>query len=309
MLKLGLLDFGFFDAPRLHSYEVLDNLFEVAPKADELGFSRYWLAEHYEHGVGWRNPDHLVGLLCGSTEQIKVGPAGVLLLLHSPLAVVQRYKQLAYLFDGRIDLGLARGVSEQHVAKALWQQDEVDFSRDRYAQMMQELFHFFRGTFPEDHPSKSITVPPHTHVEPEVWTLGTGRGSIPFALEYNTAFSLSLFHKTANANGGGRPEYLHELQDRYREQFGVEARCNICIGGLCAPSYEEAQRRLKLHVQAHASIEQNVVGTPESCREQLLELQDKYRVDEIIFCDLNVRLEHRLEGLQMLAETMQMVVV
>lgn len=309
MLKLGLLDFGFFDQKNVNSHDVLESLVDLVPLAEELGYSRYWLAEHYENGVAWRNPNLLVSILCGLTDRIKIGPAGILLHLHSPLKVAQDYKLLEYLFNGRVDLGLARGVTEPHISKALLNTEELNISRESYAKAVDDVYHFFKGTFPKDHPHASIHLPPSGYFQPQTWILGSGKGSFPFAIKHQAAFCLSIFHRIANKNGGGKSEYMIEFQERYAEAHGLAPQTNICVGGVCASSYEKAKKITDLHQANNSAVETGIIGTPEDCYEQLCALQDKYQVDEIIFLDLSLRPEDRIESLTLLSEATKITVV
>ena len=46
----------------------------LARAADELGYERYWLAEHHNMpAVAATNPPVLIGLVAGATERIRVG--------------------------------------------------------------------------------------------------------------------------------------------------------------------------------------------------------------------------------------------
>src|SRR3954454_12863532 len=81
----------------------------LARLADELGYHRYWVAEH--HGgamLAGPSPEALIGPIASATERIRVGSGGVMLPHYSPLKVAETFSLLAGLFPGRIDLGLGR---------------------------------------------------------------------------------------------------------------------------------------------------------------------------------------------------------
>src|ERR1700724_1773653 len=87
----------------------LRNSIDLAKHADELGYSRYWLAEHHNlSSVASPSPDIMIGQIAAVTENIRVGSGGVMLPNHAPLVVAERFKMLEALFPGRIDLGLGR---------------------------------------------------------------------------------------------------------------------------------------------------------------------------------------------------------
>ena len=81
----------------------------LARRADELGFKRFWVAEHHNiPSVASTAPETLIAHLAALTERIHVGSGGVMLPNHSPLAVAERFGMLEALHPGRIDLGLGR---------------------------------------------------------------------------------------------------------------------------------------------------------------------------------------------------------
>ena len=81
----------------------------LARLADELGFRRYWLAEHHNTPmVAATNPPVLVAMVAGATERIRVGSGGVMLPNHAPLVVAEQFALLEAAHPGRIDLGIGR---------------------------------------------------------------------------------------------------------------------------------------------------------------------------------------------------------
>src|SRR5213079_254169 len=81
----------------------------LARTADELGYRRYWLAEHHNMpAVAATNPPVLVGLVASATSRIRVGSGGVMLPNHAPLVVAEQFALLEAAHPGRIDLGLGR---------------------------------------------------------------------------------------------------------------------------------------------------------------------------------------------------------
>ena len=81
----------------------------LARTADELGYHRYWLAEHHNMpAVAATNPPVLIGLVAGATSRLRVGSGGVMLPNHAPLVVAEQFALLEAAYPGRIDLGLGR---------------------------------------------------------------------------------------------------------------------------------------------------------------------------------------------------------
>lgn len=93
----------------------------TAQKADDLGFTRYWLAEHHNmEGVASNATSVLIGFVAAHTHKIRIGSGGVMLPNHSPLAISEQFGTLAQMYPKRIDLGLGRapgtdGLTAQHM--------------------------------------------------------------------------------------------------------------------------------------------------------------------------------------------------
>ncbi len=81
----------------------------LAQVADELGYERYWLAEHHNMpAVAATNPPLLIAMVAGATRRIRVGSGGVMLPNHAPLVIAEQFALLEAAFPGRIDLGIGR---------------------------------------------------------------------------------------------------------------------------------------------------------------------------------------------------------
>ncbi len=90
-MNIGVFEFG-ESGDNSNDVAVLENTIEYARTLDILGFNRFWLGEHHENGLAWRSPEILMSVIAGYTEKIKVGAAGILLSLNSPLRIAQNFK-------------------------------------------------------------------------------------------------------------------------------------------------------------------------------------------------------------------------
>src|SRR5262245_44367280 len=129
-LRISLLD-SCSIAPGSTAAHALCDMTEVAVRADQLGFHRFWLAEHHSSTIGHASPELLVPVVAGMTERIRVGTAGILLSFKSPLAIANDFRLLSTLFSGRIDLGLGRGLVPEHTASALLYGRPKDLSYEK----------------------------------------------------------------------------------------------------------------------------------------------------------------------------------
>src|SRR5260370_11074623 len=100
--------------------DALRNSVDLARVADELGYHRYWLAEH--HGtpaLACASPEVLIAVIAAATTNLRVGSAGIILPHYSPLKVAETFRMLSGLFPRRIDLGIGRAPgTSPHVSAA-----------------------------------------------------------------------------------------------------------------------------------------------------------------------------------------------
>lgn len=92
--------------------QALANTVDLARRAEEAGYRRYWLAEHHlSDGLASSATPVLIGRVAAATSRLRVGSGATLLGYHTPLAVAEAYGTLDALHPGRIDLGLGRGLA------------------------------------------------------------------------------------------------------------------------------------------------------------------------------------------------------
>ncbi|MFJ6215386.1 LLM class flavin-dependent oxidoreductase [Streptomyces sp. NPDC092296] len=191
--------------------EALRATTELARRAEEWGYHRFWVAEHHGMpGVASSSPPVLIAHLAAATSTLRLGSGGVMLPNHAPLAVAEQFGLLNALHPGRIDLGLGRAPgTDQATARAL--RRGLGEGADDFPQQLTELTGFLDGDFPPGHPYGRITaVPgPVDGQRPPVWLLGSsgfsarlaGQLGLPFAFAHhfsaaNTVPALELYRTT-----------------------------------------------------------------------------------------------------------------
>src|SRR6201996_3572329 len=132
MLPLSILDLSVVTTGTKPA-AALRNSIDLARHADELGYTRYWLAEHHNlSSVASPAPDLMIGQIAAVTRHLRVGSGGIMLPNHAPLVIAERFKMLEALFPGRIDLGLGRapgtdGATAHALRRRLEVRDRDDF--------------------------------------------------------------------------------------------------------------------------------------------------------------------------------------
>ena len=117
------------------SRDALTATTELARRAEDLGYDRFWVAEHHNMPtVASTSPAVLMAHLAASTSSIKVGSGGVMLPNHAPLVVAEQFAMLEALHPGRVDLGIGRAPgTDPATAAALRRSPDLgaeDFPRD-----------------------------------------------------------------------------------------------------------------------------------------------------------------------------------
>jgi luciferase family oxidoreductase group 1 len=144
------------------------NSLELAQRAEQLGFRRFWLAEHHGMpGIASAATAVLIGHIAGGTRSIRVGAGGIMLPNHSPLVIAEQFGTLEALYPGRIDLGLGRAPgSDQATARAL-RRDSASHP-DAFPQDVVELMDFM-----SDEPRQTVRAVPGRGTKVPVWILGS----------------------------------------------------------------------------------------------------------------------------------------
>jgi luciferase family oxidoreductase group 1 len=97
--------------------EALRHTIDLAQRAEEFAYRRYWFAEHHLNpGVAGTSPAVVIALVAGHTSQIRLGSAGVQLGHRTALATVEEFGLLDSAFPGRLDLGLGRSGGRNFVS-------------------------------------------------------------------------------------------------------------------------------------------------------------------------------------------------
>jgi alkanesulfonate monooxygenase SsuD/methylene tetrahydromethanopterin reductase-like flavin-dependent oxidoreductase (luciferase family) len=94
-----------FHPPTKPLAQCYDEDLELIVRAEELGFSEFWIGEH--HTMKYENivmPEMFIARALGETHRIRMGPAPVCLNLHHPAHVASRLAFLDHLSKGRLNL-------------------------------------------------------------------------------------------------------------------------------------------------------------------------------------------------------------
>lgn len=325
-LRLSILD----QTPVIEGHSIADAMaatLELAQAADDLGYHRYWCAEHHgSRALANPAPEIMVARLAAATRRLRVGSGGVMLPYYSPWKVAEQFLLLETLFPGRIDLGLGRAPgSDQLTARAVAGGLPA---ADRFPQQVQELAWLLGDALPDGHPHQGLLLQPRPETRPELWMLGSSDFGGRLAAQLGIRFCFAHF---INA------DYGDQVARQYREQFqiGYEDKpySAVALFVVCADSDQaaadlEAAVDLRRLYQAYGqnlpipSIEtakamqysardqaiiaqerpRNIIGTPERVAARVRELKESFVADEVVVLTVAASYRARLRSTQLLAE-------
>ncbi len=149
--------------------QALRNTLDLARHVEELGYRRFWLAEHHNMaGIASAATVVVIGHVAAGTQRIRVGSGGIMLPNHAPLVVAEQFGTLATLFPDRIDLGLGRAPgTDPLTARAL--RRDLATSAEQFPQDVMELQSYFEPAMP----GQSIRAIPGEGTRVPLWILGS----------------------------------------------------------------------------------------------------------------------------------------
>ncbi len=310
--------------------DALHNTLDLARLADELGYHRYWVAEH--HGgpmLAGGSPEALIGPIAASTSAIRVGSGGVMLPHYSPFKVAETFTILAALYPGRIDLGLGRAAGTDPMTTFALQRDRRQASPDDFPQQLAELLAYFDDSLPADHPFHRLAaILPGRPELPVPWLLGSSPQSAIWAGQLALPYAFADF---INAEGA-------EIAKLYRERFEPNHHLNaprtaVAVWALAAPTEDEAvflstssrmsftllrRNRLIPVPPPEQAVEflkregkpitggrpgrRSIVGSPEKVRAELEAVAVEYGAEEVIVVTITHDHQARRRSYELLAE-------
>jgi len=283
-MKIGLLDIGQIETGS-NSLSTIHESIEMAVYADELGFKRYWLAEHYENDIAWRNPELIINLILGYTSNIRVGAAGVSLPVALPTRVAMDYKLLSNLYPNRVDLGIAKGTLPDNLIKDAMDGRDFLSNISLHQDRIKILLNYLNDT------SETRYSPPYKGIVPEFWLLGSSDRNNKFIVTNKTNFSLSLFHTEIIPDR----DILGNLRQDYIKQNETRPLLSIALSILPNNTTSLLEK----------SIITNVKGTESKILREILKLKSDYNADEIIILILGKNLKVKRRMIKLLSNLIE----
>jgi len=160
--RLSLLD----KAPVLQGETptaALQRTLQMAQRAEEWGYHRFWLAEHHNTAqLASPSPEVLIAWIIAQTRHIRVGSGGVMLQHYSPYKVAENFNLLASLAPGRIDLGVGKAPGGLPLSTHALQQGIDAAKKGSFAEQLQLLDSWLKPgqADPDDEGLAATPLPP-----------------------------------------------------------------------------------------------------------------------------------------------------
>ena len=205
----------------------------LARRADELGYARYWLAEHHAMpGLADASPEVLLGRLTAETTRIRLGTGGIMLPHYSAFKVAETFRMLEALAPGRIDLGIGRAPGGTSlVSAALESRDVTSFPQ----QVADTIGYLDRSAPPRD-AIAALTAMPSGPSPPDVWMLGSSDYGAALAADFGLPYAYAHFI------GSDAPAVTAAYRARFRASAAhARPRVALALAAIAAPSTAQAE--------------------------------------------------------------------
>jgi luciferase family oxidoreductase group 1 len=262
MIPLSILDLSPVSAGSTAA-QALRNSLDLARHADDLGFKRYWVAEHHNlPAIASSAPDIMIGQIAAVTRSMRIGSGGVMLPNHAPLMVAERFKVLEALYPGRIDLGLGRAPGTDPATSYALRRRQGISEEDDFLDRFNELMLLETRGFPAGHPFHNVRAMPSDVPLPPIYLLGSSDYSAQLAGQIGAAFSFA--HHFANFDAA-------EAMRLYRDNFKPSPSHDrpyaiLATHVVCADTDQEAEKlaaTVDLNIVRRAKGEFQPLASPE----------------------------------------------
>jgi luciferase family oxidoreductase group 1 len=285
--------------------EAIDAMVDLAQATEKMGYTRYWIAEHHNTSTLVSSATSiLIKHTLEHTEQIRVGSGGIMLPNHSPLIVAEQFGTMAAIYPNRLDLGLGRAPGTDMMTASALRRSQND-SVYTFPDDVNALLNYFGPEEKQDY----VKAFPGVGTNIPIYILGSSTDSAYLAAKLGLPYVFASHFA---------PRYMEEAISIYRKQFQPSEYLDspymmVCLNVIAAESDEEAnfesttmkqfflnvvrgtQTPLRPpvetmdHIWSHPEEEMalsmsrmTLVGGRDSIREQLMNFQKKYNVDEIM---------------------------
>ena len=177
----------------------------LARLSEELGFARFWIAEHHAmDGIGGAATAVVLAHIGHATQTIRIGSGGIMLPNHNPFVIAEQFGTLDALFPGRIDLGLGRAPgADGRIAHAM--RKNIAQAAEYFPQDVLDLRTYFAAQG-----EVALRPNPGWGANVEMWMLGSSLYGAQLAAQLGMPYAFASHFA---------PDHLDAALTLYRERF------------------------------------------------------------------------------------------
>ncbi|MEZ4460520.1 MAG: LLM class flavin-dependent oxidoreductase [bacterium] len=323
MVNLSILELGGVREGATRK-DALNSALTMAQRAEELGFHRFWVAEHHNMAtVTTAATSVVLGYIAAGTSFIRVGAGGIMLPNHAPYVIAEQFGTLETLYPGRIDLGLGRAPGTDQITLHALRRDAAASSH--FPQDVLELQAYLGPV----QPGQRIEAVPGSNTNIPLWILGSSLFGAQLAAELGLPYAFASHFA---------PQALHEALRIYRERFKPSEQLEkphamVAVNIIAADTDDEAEylstsQKIMFtnmlrgkrglfpapiddidsywspmeKIQASSMLACSIVGGPETVEKGLRKLLAETHADELIMASNIFDQNKRLRSLEIVAQ-------
>ncbi|RUO79985.1 LLM class flavin-dependent oxidoreductase [Idiomarina tyrosinivorans] len=282
----------------------LQHAADIAQHVEQLGYYRYWMAEHHNMpGIASAATAVALSYVGSRTNKIRIGSGGIMLPNHAPLVVAEQFGTLNALYPNRVDLGLGRAPgTDQQTLRALRRSVEA---AEQFPNDVAELLHYLGDAEPQ----QAIAATPGQGSHIPVWLLGSSLFGAQLAAHMGLPYAFASHFA---------PDYLDIALQAYRENFRPSQYLSepyaMAVMNVFAADTEQQARQLMSSMQqqfvalrqgnpgklpkpvddittlfdpmilaaANHALKYSAVGDPQQVKQQLHNFTEQHAIDEVM---------------------------
>ncbi len=232
----------------------------LAQRAEELGYERFWVAEHHNMpAVAATNPPVLMGIIAAKTSRIRVGSGGVMLPNHSPLVIAEQFAALEAAFPGRVDLGIGRAPGSDPVITALLRSSGATSDVDAFPSNVRDIATLLNpdgatlqlsGGLGQGTRDYAVKATPRATTTPQVWLLGSSDYSARLAAKLGLPY---VFAHHFSGEGTARALEMYRSEFTASETL-AQPHTFLTVNAVVADTADEARALAQPQLQQMARL-------------------------------------------------------
>lgn len=308
--------------------KVFENSVEIAQTAENLGYKRFWLAEHHNMvSIASSATTVLMSHIAAKTNSIRIGSGGIMLPNHSPLIVAEQFGTLGSLYSERIDMGLGRAPGTDQVTAHAIRSDRMN-SVFKFPHEIDEIQRYFKNKST----STKVRATVAEGVDVPIYILGSSTDSAHVAAEKGLPYVFASHFAPAQLFQAMEIYYREFQPSEYLDKPYSIAGINVISADTNAEAEKISTSSLKMmvgvltgnldylqkpeemnaelteirnHPQLSRMLEYSFVGDRETVKSKTEEFLKKTGVDEVIVASHIYHQEDRLKSLNIFSEIMK----